>query len=84
MKFERPDKFKKQYKKLPLKIQIKCEKQLKLLATNFRHPSIHAKKKQGGADIWEGRIDRFYRFTFTMSEDVITLRAIGPHDEALS
>lgn len=83
MKFERPDKFKKQYKKLPLKVQVRCEKQLKLLATNFRHPSIRVKKKQGAEDIWEGRVDRFYRFTFTISEDVITLRAIGPHDEAL-
>lgn len=44
---------------------------------------MKAKKIQGKEDIWEGRVDRFYRFTFTIEADVIILRSIGPHDEAL-
>lgn len=77
-------KFKKQYDKLPLNIKLKTKRILDYLKEDLRYPSIHAKKKQGEADVWEGRVDRFYRFTFTISEDVITLRAIGPHDKALS
>ena len=75
-------KFKKQYDKLPRNIQIKTQRILNYLKEDLRYPSIHAKKKQG-EDMWEGRVDRFYRFTFTITEDTITLRTIGPHDEAL-
>ena len=57
-------------------------KNLNYLKEDLRYPSIHAKKKQG-EDMWEGRVDRFYRFTFTITEDTITLRTIGPQDEAL-
>ncbi len=77
-------KFTKQYSKLPLSIRNKFDRQIKYLLQDLRHPSIHAKKKQGAEDIWEGRVDRFYRFTFIISGEVITLRAVGPHDEALS
>lgn len=76
-------KFVKEYAKLPVSIQKKFDKQLEFLLSDLRHPSIRAKKKQGAEDIWEGRVDRFYRFTFTISEDTITLRTIGPHDEVL-
>jgi len=51
-----------------------------LLADDLRHPSIRAKKIQGADDIWEGRIDKFHRFTFEIRNDEIILRAIGPHD----
>jgi len=74
-------KFKKQYDKLPRNIQLKTQRILNYLKEDLRHPSIHAKKKQG-EDIWEGRVDRFYRFTFTVSEEIV-LKTIGPHDEAL-
>lgn len=84
MRFERTEKYKKCFKKLPVNIQTKCVKQLRLLATGWRHPSVRAKKMQGKESVWEGRIDKFYRFTFTISGDAITLRTIGPHDEALN
>lgn len=76
-------KFTKQYAKLPLSVQKKFDKQIQYLLQDLRYPSVRAKKTQGKEDVWEGRIDRFYRFTFTISEDIINLRTIGPHDEAL-
>lgn len=76
-------KFSKQYSKLPPSIRNKFDKQIKYLLRDLRHPSVRAKKKQGEKDVWEGRVDRFYRFTFAISGDVATLRTIGPHDEAL-
>lgn len=77
-------KFKKSYDRLPLSIQTKTKRVLNYLKEDLRHPSVHAKKKQGKGDSWEGRVDRFYRFTFTIDDQDITLRTIGPHDEALS
>ncbi len=76
-------KFKKQYDRLPLNIRLKTKRILNYLKEDLRHPSVHAKKKQGKGDIWEGRVDRFYRFTFTITGEIIILRTVGPHDVAL-
>ncbi len=35
---------------------------------------------EGWSNLWEGRITRNYRFTFTRESDTYTLRRIGPHD----
>lgn len=51
-----------------------------LLADDLRQPSIRAKKIQGAKNIWEGRIDKFHRFTFEINEGGILLRSIGQHD----
>lgn len=75
-------KFRKQYKKLPLNIQNKFTKQLKLLEENYRHPSLQT-KKMGDADYFEARIDLHYRFRFEITEDGLNLITIGPHDTGL-
>lgn len=74
--------FKKQYKKLPLKIQKKFLKQLKYLLSDYRHPSLQTRKEIGN-EIFEARVDYHYRFTFILSGDEIWLLTIGPHDEGL-
>ena len=83
MKVVFTDKFKQQFKRLPKHIQKKSNKQFLLLSQDFRHPSIRAKKVEGFSDVWEGRIDRFYRFVFTIEDEIINVIRIGPHDEAL-
>lgn len=80
MRITRLDPFKRSYKKLPKFVQKKTDRILTLLAQDLRHPSIRAKKIQGAGDIWEGRIDRFHRFTFQIKDDEIILRSIGAHD----
>lgn len=79
-RFLRTRQFKKQYQKLPAKVQTKFQKQIKLLIQDIRHPSVQAKKMQNTADIWEGRIDYQYRFTFKLIDETIMLRAIGTHE----
>lgn len=49
---------------LPKEVQEKTIKAFALFKENSRHPSLVIKKIKGVDDIWEGRIDRFYRFTF--------------------
>jgi len=76
------DKFKKQYKKLPSKIQKQFSKQIKLLQVNYRYPSLRT-RKMGAYDIFEARIDIHYRFTFEISGNFLNLLSIGPHDVGL-
>lgn len=80
MRLTRTDPFKRFYKKLPKFVQKKADRIITLLANDLMHPSIRAKKIQGAGDIWEGRIDKFHRFTFEIRDGEILLRSIGEHD----
>lgn len=83
MNFIWSDKFRRNYQKLPTKIQKKFQKQLNFLVTNFRHPSLRTKKMEGRENVWEARVDRSYRFTFQKENSDIILRTVGLHDEGL-
>ncbi len=72
--------FKKDYKSLPSEIRKKADKQLKLLFSNLRHPSLRAKKMVGKEDVWEIRITSGYRMTFMIQGDTYILRRIGTHN----
>jgi hypothetical protein len=49
------------------------------LRRDLRHPSIRAKKYHEGDDIWQGRINRDYRFYFQILEDTYYILMIVPH-----
>ena len=72
--------FDRDYARLPQRIQEQAEKQLALLLTDSRHPSLRIKKMEGRGEIWEGRVSRGYRFTFEIVGDLYKLRRIGPHN----
>lgn len=74
---------KKRFKRLPEHIKRKTNRQFLMLSQNLRHPSIRTRKLEGFSDVWEGRIDRFYRFIFVIKKETITVIRIGPHDEGL-
>ncbi len=75
--------FKRGLKSLPKKLQEKTAKKLEFLEKNPRHPSLRIKKIKSAKGIWEGSIDKKYRFTFERGKDTIILRVIGPHNEVL-
>ena len=64
MKYAHTERFKRAYSKLPPDIQTKVVKAFQLFKENPRHPSLGVKRIQGMPDVWEGRIDIHYRFTF--------------------
>lgn len=68
------------YRKLPSKMQQQTDKQLELLLSDPKHPSLNTKKMNDPRDVWEGRITYSYRFTFQIHEDQYILRNIGTHD----
>ncbi|MCH7663280.1 MAG: type II toxin-antitoxin system mRNA interferase toxin, RelE/StbE family, partial [Chloroflexi bacterium] len=70
--------------KLPATIRKKVDKALHLLGNAPGHPSLRTKKIQGVRGIYEARINRNYRMTYErLGDDVIRLRVVGEHDEAL-
>ncbi len=78
--------FRKASRSLPKPIKKKVARAFALFRENPHHPSLAVRKIQGSANIWEGRIDRFYRFTFEYVDDpesgetICLFRNIGPHD----
>ncbi len=76
--------FRKTYTSLPSNAQKKILKAIRLLAENPRYPSLQTKPIQGAPGIYEARIDRAYRMTYErLPNDVLLLRVVGKHDEAL-
>jgi mRNA interferase RelE/StbE len=83
-KIEYPETFLRQFKELPKDVQQKGRKAIRLLAENPRHPSLRSKPIQGTKGIYEASLDMQDRFTYErLPEDVLRLRVIGLHDEAL-
>jgi len=78
MKIRLTDKAIKQYKKLPKNLQNKADKQFEYLHTDNSHPSLNVKKYQGYENLWQGRIDKTYRFYFHIIEpDYIIISIIN-------
>ncbi len=74
------NRFRKQYKALPLRIRQTFNEKLALFLTDMLHPSLRVKKIQGVQNRWEGSITLKHRFTFHFEEDTIVFRTIGTHD----
>ncbi len=72
----------KSYGKLPLNIQKKMDKQITLLISDYRHPSLRT-RKMGGSGDFEARIDIHYRFSFQVEGEDIYILTIGLHDVGL-
>jgi len=77
--FIRSPQFKRSYKKAPLEIQGRVKKALRLLSSDYRHPSLHAKIVDPQRRIWQGRINGGWRFYFQISEGVCLLLDIVRH-----
>ncbi len=69
----------KRYVQAPLAIQKAFDKQVALLVENLHHPSLHAKKYDESRDIWQARVNRNWRFYFTIQGDIYIIRDIIPH-----
>ena len=63
----------------PPAVQKAFLKQSQFLLEDFRHPSLRAKKYEGLEDIWQARVNRDWRFYFSIEGDVYRLHEIKPH-----
>ncbi len=89
MIYRRTARFKKAYQDLPKHVRLKVAKAFILFQENPSHPSLGVKKIQGQENIWEGRIDQQYRFTFhfetdqTTDDTICIFRNVDNHDACL-
>jgi len=67
------------YLELPRELKEKADKQFFLIIKNFRHLSIHAKKYNKVLNLWQGRIDKNFRFFFNIETDVVFVITIIKH-----
>lgn len=72
--------FAKCYAKMPSQIKDKTDQAIRKLERDPGHPSLHTKKIQGAAGLWEMRIDLSYRITANIIGDEVILRRVGKHD----
>lgn len=72
------------YRKFPVEIKKKVDKQLRLLQQDLKHPLLNV-KKMSGYDIYEARVDWHYRMVFVLDvpHQKISVITIGQHDEGL-
>ena len=71
--------FLKQYAAAPAALRKAFDKQVSLLLENLNHPSLHAKKYDEANDIWQGRVNRNWRFYFKLENDICFITDIVPH-----
>jgi mRNA-degrading endonuclease RelE of RelBE toxin-antitoxin system len=78
------DTFRAAFRDLPPAVQKKVLKAIRLLAENPAHPSLRSKTIRSAPGIYEASPDMHYRMTYErLTGDVLLLRVVGPHDEAL-
>ena len=71
--------FKKNFKSLTKEVKKKFKKQVKFLLKDLRYPSLRCKKYDEEKNIWQARVDRYYRFYFLIKDDAYILLEIKPH-----
>lgn len=54
-------------------------KQLRFLVDNIQHPSLDAKKYDESRDLWQARVNRAWRFYFTITDDAYQIEKVIPH-----
>jgi mRNA-degrading endonuclease RelE of RelBE toxin-antitoxin system len=66
-------------KDAPPAVRRAFEKQLRFLASNLRHPSLRAKKFEESSDLWQARVNRNWRFYFTIAGDTYRTEDVIAH-----
>jgi mRNA interferase RelE/StbE len=54
-------------------------KQIKFLAADLHHPSLHAKKYDERRDLWQARVTKDWRFYFLIHDDTYLVLDVIPH-----
>jgi len=80
MQILRAERFRKDFRRLPVDVQERLGRALEQFVANPRHPALRVKKMEGARDIWELRVSDNYRVTFEYCEGGVILRRVGTHD----
>lgn len=73
------ERFKRSFESAPLSIQDAFHRRIAFLLQNLHHPSLHAKKYDESRGIWQARVNKNWRFYFTIESDAYFLIDIMAH-----
>ena len=79
MQIEFSNDARKEYKKLDAKLRKQAKKQLTFLLQDHRHKSLNIKKYNKDLEIWQGRINKSWRFYFYIINDVYYIFKLSKH-----
>jgi mRNA-degrading endonuclease RelE of RelBE toxin-antitoxin system len=79
MRIELTSMARKSYIAAPAEVQKAFNKQVGFLAENLNHPSLHAKKYDESSDLWQGRVNRSWRFYFLIQNDIYIVTDVVRH-----
>lgn len=71
--------FREKLREAPPQVQQAFIKQANYLLANLRYPSLHAKRYDRNTNMWQARVNRSWRFYFTIDDNIYTLHTIIPH-----
>jgi hypothetical protein len=63
----------------PVPVRKAFYKQLAFLEFDMRHPSLQAKKYDESAGVWQARVNKGWRFYFTIEGDTYRIHKVTPH-----
>jgi len=67
------------FRNAPPGVQRAVLKQTHFHAQNLQHPSLHTKKYDERRDVWQARVNRNWRFYFTIQGDTYNVQDITAH-----
>ena len=83
MRLARTERFKRAYTALPLDVQSRVDRALRVLLRDPTYPGLRVRRVLGlakGNRVFEARVNGGRRITFNWEGDDIILRNVGPHD----
>jgi len=63
----------------PAPVRKAFYKQLRFLARDLSHPSLRAKKYDEADNIWQARVNKYWRFYFKIEDDSCFVTNVIPH-----
>ena len=79
MKLVYSERFLKALQAAPPQVQKAFLKQSEFLLNDLRHPSLRAKKFNEPLGLWQARVNRGWRFYFTIEGSEYRMQALIPH-----
>lgn len=79
MQIEFSKEARKEYKQLDIKLRKQAKKQFMFLLQDYRHKSLNVKKYNKRLELWQGRINKSWRFYFHIINDIYYIFEIKNH-----
>ena len=79
MRFHLSTKAQGEYEALTVPLRAVFQKQITFLVRDIRHPSLHAKRYDEKAELWQARMNRSWRFYFLIHKDIYYVVSIRKH-----